>query len=82
MFTLHGVQILACPADGKKLRTERDAVDLIGEAWNHKAGLVLIPVERFEDDFFQLGTRLAGEMIQKFVNYRVRLAGKPRARRA
>jgi hypothetical protein len=74
MFSLHGVHVLECPPDGKKLRTERDAVDLIGEAISHQAGLILIPAERLEDDFFQLRTRGAGEMIQKFVNYRIRVA--------
>ena len=33
-----------------------------------------IPVSRLSPDFFQLKTRLAGEVIQKFVNYRMRLA--------
>lgn len=74
MLSLHGVQILEYPPDGKKLRSERDAVDLIGAAINHKTSLILIPVERLDDDFFQLRTRIAGEMIQKFVTYRMRLA--------
>jgi len=65
---------MACAPDGKKLRDERDAVDLIGEAIGHGAGLVLIPVERLEDDFFRLRTRVAGEIVQKFVTYGLRLA--------
>jgi hypothetical protein len=47
---------------------------LIAEAIQHEAGLILIPVERFADDFFRLNTRIAGEIIQKFVTYRRRLA--------
>jgi hypothetical protein len=35
--------------------------------------VALIPVERFEDDFFRLHTRVAGEFIQKFVTYRILL---------
>ena len=47
---------------------------MIGEAIEHRAGLVLIPVERLEDEFFRLRTRVAGEIVQKFVNYGLRLA--------
>ena len=38
------------------------------------AGRVAIPVARLDPAFFQLATRLAGEVAQKFVNYRIRLA--------
>jgi hypothetical protein len=68
------VQVLACPPDGKKIQSDRDAVELIGEAYQQGAGLILIPVERFEDDFFRLETRIAGEILQKFVTYRLRVA--------
>ena len=48
--------------DGKKLGSERDALALIGEALQHGASLVVVPAERFEDDFFRLGTRIAGDI--------------------
>ena len=35
--------------------------------------MVLIPAARFGPDFFQLKTRLAGEFLQKYVTYRLRL---------
>lgn len=68
------VQIFACPPDGKKIQNDRDAVDLIGEAYQYGAGIVLIPAERLDDDFFRLETRIAGEILQKFVNYKLRVA--------
>ena len=70
----HGVRVLACAPDGPKLSGDTAAVDLIGEAFGHQADLVMIPVERLPDEFFTLGTGVAGEMLQKFVNYRIRLA--------
>ena len=73
-YEIHGTKVLACSPDGKKLRTDRDAVELIGEAYGQEAGWIIIPTERFEDDFFQLRTRIAGEIISKFVWYRVRVA--------
>jgi hypothetical protein len=74
LVDLHGVPVLACTPDGPKLAGDGDAVDLIAEAIQHHAELVLLPAERLTDEFFALSTRLAGEVIQKFVNYRLRLA--------
>jgi len=65
-------RLYVCPADGKKLRTARDATDLIGDAAG--ADVIVIPVERLDEDFFRLRTGVAGEMIQKFVTYRKRVA--------
>jgi pimeloyl-ACP methyl ester carboxylesterase len=74
-FLLHaGVRVYECPREGPQPRTDRDAVDLISEAWQHRATLLAIPAERLGDDFFDLKTRIAGEILQKFVNYRLRVA--------
>jgi Domain of unknown function (DUF4180) len=71
---LHGVRVLECVADGTRLRSDRDAVDLIAKAFESRAALIVIPVECLDDDFFRLRTRIAGEIVQKFVSYRMRLA--------
>ena len=63
-----------CAAGRPKLGTERDAVDLIGEALSEGARLVIVPVERLDEAFFELRTRLFGDFTQKLVNYRLRLA--------
>jgi Domain of unknown function (DUF4180) len=34
----------------------------------------MVPVERLPDEFFDLRTGLVGQIAQKFVNYRLRLA--------
>jgi hypothetical protein len=69
----HGVLAVLCDREGQSLLTDRDALDLIGLALEHGAELVVIPVERLDDRFFDLSSRLAGEIVQKFVNYRLRL---------
>lgn len=68
------MRVLECAPEGTRLRRDRDAVDLIGMAFEHRADLIVLPVERLDDDFFRLRTRIAGEIIQKFVNSRLRLA--------
>jgi hypothetical protein len=73
-YNMCGTKVLACSPDGKKVRTDRDAVELIGEAYEHEARWIVIPTERFEDGFFQLRTRVAGEIIGKFAAYKMRVA--------
>ena len=72
-YELHGMRVLECVPDGAKLQTYGDAVDLIGKTFENRATLIVIPVECLDDEFFQLKTRIAGELIQKFVQYRRRL---------
>lgn len=68
---VEGVRVVELLAEGPLIR---DAGDLLGPAWEHEAQWVAIPTERLGDDFFKLATGIAGELVQKCVNYRVRLA--------
>ncbi|MEO3824219.1 DUF4180 domain-containing protein [Actinomadura sp. B10D3] len=68
-----GVQVLMCDPDGPPVATARDALDLIGASFLG-AEVVAVPVARLDERFFSLGTRVAGEIMQKFANYRLRLA--------
>jgi hypothetical protein len=70
----HGVRILLLDAKGPLIASDRDAADVVGEVFSQQAGMVVIPIERLTPDFFVLRTRVAGEMIQKFVNYDIRVA--------
>lgn len=68
------VRVLVFGEDGPLLATARDGSDFLGEAWGVEAEMMAIPVSRLGADFLRLRTRLAGEVIQGFVNYRMRLA--------
>lgn len=59
---------------GLPIGNYRDAVELIGEAAANKAEVVALPSERLAPAFFDLKTQVAGEMVQKFSIYSVRLA--------
>ncbi|MFD0276434.1 DUF4180 domain-containing protein [Kitasatospora sp. NPDC127111] len=74
MSDRHEVTVLRLPAEGAPILGEREATDVIGDAFGHGATWVVVPAARFEDDFFRLSTRVAGGIVQKFVNYRVGLA--------
>ena len=71
---LSGVPVIVVPPEGPKLDGERAATDLIGDAFGTGAKVVAIPVARLGDGFLTLSTRVAGETIQKFVNYGFQLA--------
>ncbi|GAB2449904.1 DUF4180 domain-containing protein [Streptomyces incanus] len=74
LTTMRGVSVLVCDKGGSKLSGGRTALDLIGDALGCQADMVAVPVERVADDFFALSSGVAGEVAQKFVNYRIRLA--------
>jgi hypothetical protein len=73
-YHLHGLKVLAYSPDGKKLRTDRDAVELVGEAYSEEARWIVLPTELFEDAFFELRTRVAGEILSRLALYKLRVA--------
>ena len=68
------LRVLSFAGDEKVIRVAGDANDFIGDAWAHQADMLAIPLARLGPDFLKLGTGVAGEVFQKFVNYRLRCA--------
>jgi hypothetical protein len=70
------VPIYLLDTEGPVIADDREAVDLIVEAGRYGAGAAwtVIPVSRLGDDFFELRTRKAGAIVQKFVSYQMKLA--------
>ncbi|SFL59052.1 protein of unknown function [Paenibacillus sp. 1_12] len=51
------------------------ALDLMASVqYNHECYKILMNKSNLTEDFFELKTRLAGEILQKYVNYNVKLA--------
>lgn len=67
---------LACSPDGAagRLQSEHDALDLVAACGEHGTHNLLLPAACLSDDFFRLGTGLAGAVLLKFSNYRIRCA--------
>lgn len=74
VIEMHGLRVLLFAGEGDKLAAARDANTFLSETWSQDATLAVIPVSRLGDDFLDLKTRIAGEVIQKFVNYQIHLA--------
>jgi len=51
-----------------------DAVDLLGNSEYLGASCIVLLKEQINPDFFNLKTGLAGDILQKFSNYKKRLA--------
>uniref|UniRef100_UPI001952C10E DUF4180 domain-containing protein n=1 Tax=Klebsiella aerogenes TaxID=548 RepID=UPI001952C10E len=69
-----GERILLVDAIGPVIENDREAGDLIGDALGEGASMLAIPAARLGTRFFQLRSGLAGELAQKAVNYRLKLA--------
>jgi hypothetical protein len=52
----------------------QDAVDLLGETYFSGCSSIIIREENLHPDFFRLHTKLAGDILQKFSNYQMKLA--------
>lgn len=68
-----GKRVLTVAPDNLTLGSEQDAVDLVGEAFGHEATVVVVPADRVAADFYQLRTKVAGDVVRKFQMYQVRL---------
>lgn len=66
--------ILSCDKNGPKISTEEDINDIIGIAFGERADWIVLPDARLTENFFDLKTGFAGLLIQKIVNYQLRLA--------
>jgi hypothetical protein len=71
--TINATPVLVFAVDGPKL-DDRSVNDFIGVAWGTEAQWLAVPLERLAPGFLDLSTRIAGEVIQKFTNYRVGVA--------
>ncbi len=77
MFLIHEFDnaIFAELTDEKRRISEvQDALDLMADAGYYGSTGLIIMEQNLHPDFFKLQTRLAGDILQKFSNYRFKLA--------
>jgi len=57
------------------IQNVQDALDLMASIqYNHDSYKIVIHQSNITEDFFELKTRLAGDILQKYVNYHIKLA--------
>jgi PadR family transcriptional regulator, regulatory protein AphA len=65
--------IEACP-DGALLAGEREAMELIEACAGCQTHRILLTAANLPEDFYNLKTGIAGQVLQKFAMYRMRVA--------
>lgn len=71
---INGHDILEISTDEFMISTLQDSLDLLGSAMFKQIFKIIIRKEHLCPDFFDLKTRLAGEILQKFSTYDMQLA--------
>lgn len=71
---LNSKNIAELISDTILIKDEESALNLLGELYFEGFDALLIYQNNFIDDFFKLKNGLAGEILQKFSNYRMKLA--------
>lgn len=69
-----GERCVVVAAGGPVVRDASGARDLIEAAMSERATMIVVPVEGLDASFFELRSGLAGEVLQKMVNYHLRIA--------
>ena len=70
----NGINIAEVISDKIVIREVQDAVDLMAECNSRDSGRILLQDYNIVADFYNLKTGIAGDILQKFSNYQVRLA--------
>lgn len=74
-MTVNGISIALLSGEGKVITDRSSALELIAEP-RSGMGVSRLAVDKklISEDFFVLSTGLAGEILQRFINYQVKIA--------
>lgn len=68
-----GLTFLEIRSEEQFINNVQDVPDLFGELYGQYYDGIILYERNITTDFFDLQTKLAGEILQKFSNYRIRL---------
>ena len=71
---INDTKIAEIVSDTLVIKTSEDGLDLLGNLYYQDFDKIVIQEKNITPDFFDLKNGMAGEILQKFSNYRVRLA--------
>lgn len=72
--TINGTRIAEVTSENTIIVSVEDGLNLLGNLYYQDFDKIIIYEKNIVVDFFDLKTGIAGEILQKFSNYRVRLA--------
>lgn len=73
IHTINNHQIAEVRADAILIHAAEDGLDLLGNLYYQDADRVILHEKNITPAFFDLKNGIAGELLQKFSNYRIRL---------
>lgn len=73
VLTISQTEIVEVIAEDWVIQNEADGLDLLGNIYYQGYDQVMVHARNITPEFFDLKTKLAGEILQKFATYRVRL---------
>lgn len=71
---IHNIKIAEIISDKIIINTAQDGLDLLGDIYYQGFDKVIIHEKNITPEFFDLKTKIAGDILQKFSNYRIGLA--------
>jgi hypothetical protein len=71
---INTIKIAEVIADDIIIQSAQDGLDLMGNVYYQGFDKVIIYEKNITPEFFDLKTKIAGEILQKFSNYRIALA--------
>ncbi|MDR2236911.1 MAG: DUF4180 domain-containing protein [Chryseobacterium sp.] len=72
--SIQNLKIAEIISDELLISSAQDALDLLGNIYYQGFDKVIISEKNITSEFFDLKTKMAGEILQKFSNYRMGLA--------
>lgn len=72
--TVNGIEIAHIKAEGVIIANAQDALEIIANCNYQGAENVIVQEQHLDKIFFDLKTGIAGDILQKFSNYRSKLA--------
>ena len=73
LHKINEIEIAELTADEIIIGNADDALDLLGNVYYQGFETMIVYQKNITPDFFDLQNKMAGEMLQKFSNYRMRL---------
>lgn len=71
---INDIKVAEIIADEILIQSAQDGLDLMGNIYYQGFDKVILYEKNITPDFFDLKTKIAGEILQKFSNYRIGLA--------
>jgi hypothetical protein len=65
---------LECIEDEQRIQSENDALELVASCSENQIDRLMLHGGSLNADFYKLKTGLAGAVLQKFINYHIRVA--------